>query len=239
MAELSKKEFWVVGVYFMKFMSWTMPHELVQVQIALARLHCETGDQILQSLIDKNVLSLSPDGHMVRLTDYGAELYASMSHAQQEWESQPIIRVSNIQKDEILVRAGEHFKANRILREIFSLAKAELCILDPYIGAKVFDLIQDAETGASVRIITSDQTKSAAIIAYGAFKAEYGKVEMRLHGFQQIHDRFVLWDKSHGFHVGHSMKDLGTKDTQLNRIANPAAQLKLFEERWRESTPVA
>ncbi len=62
---------------------------------------------------------------------------------------------------------------------------------------------------------------------------------MRCHNLKQIHDRFVLWDKSNCFHIGHSIKDLGTKDTQLNRITNPAVQLKLFEGRWAESSPIS
>ena len=33
-------------------------------------------------------------------------------------------------------------------------------------------------------------------------------------------------------HIGHSLKDLGTKDTQINLVADAAPQFRLFEERW-------
>jgi hypothetical protein len=58
---------------------------------------------------------------------------------------------------------------------------------------------------------------------------------MRVLGTDRIHDRFILWDGAHGVHLGHSIKDLGTKDTQVNVLAAPLEQYKLFEERWTEA----
>jgi hypothetical protein len=53
-----------------------------------------------------------------------------------------------------------------------------------------------------------------------------------------LHDRFILWDRKAGVHLGHSIKDLGKKDTQVNKIADVGKQLQLFEDRWGQATPI-
>lgn len=52
----------------------------------------------------------------------------------------------------------------------------------------------------------------------------------------KFYDRFVLWYDSKGFHIGHSLKNLGEKDTQLNLTKIPKKQMLLFEGRWAEAT---
>ena len=51
----------------------------------------------------------------------------------------------------------------------------------------------------------------------------------------KFHDRFILLDNSSGYHIGHSIKNLGEKDAQINLIKNPIEQISLLEERWLEA----
>jgi len=232
MPDLSEDEFWLIEVYFKEY-GFKSAHYINDIDVKMMRLSCYDAEERVRSLIKKNVLSLSPDGRQVKFTDYGLELYESMVHAQQDWAKQPIIRVSNLNHDQIIIRAGETFKADRVLREIFAVANKELNIVDPYIGSKIFDLIEDAETRAYVYILTSDKISKTTIETYKAYKQQYSYIDMKIiHG--DIHDRFIIWDRSRGFHIGHSLKDLGTKDVQLNLLKHPDVQLKLFEKRWAE-----
>jgi hypothetical protein len=63
------------------------------------------------------------------------------------------------------------------------------------------------------------------------FNAEYGHLELRL---QQagMHDRFVIIDSLSAYSVGHSLKDLGSKDSVIAEFADPGTLSKLFEDRW-------
>lgn len=240
MAELSKQEFWVIEVYF-EDRGFYGSHRIIDIKLYLSRLSFGNADNIIQSLIEKKVLSPSPDGNMVKFTDYGLELYSSMVKTQHEWEKADVIKVSNIEHDQILIHSGEIFKGNRIIREIFSQAKSELCILDPYVGPVLFDLLEDSHNQGRVRIVTSDKTSKGALKTYEAYRAQYALTEMRFTEYEDIkfHDRFVLWDNSQGFHFGHSLKDLGKKDTQINLIKDPCKQTALFDERWAEARPMS
>ena len=238
-SELSGQEFGVIRKYFHNIGSGGA-YLLMDVWHAMVMSQDPKSRNVLEALIKKKVLDCSPDGLKVKFTDYGLELIGSKFSAQKNWDKQKFIKISNINRDEILIRFGETFKANRILREIFSEAKNELCILDPYIGAVLFDLIEDTNPNIKLRIITSDRSKNSAFTAYKSYRSQYANVEMRVSTYDEtkFHDRFILWDNWRGFHLGHSIKDLGNKDAQLNLINNPADHMALFEERWRDSNSV-
>ena len=233
---LTHDEFWLINVYFGSH-GFGHAHDLFDINVYMMRLACHNAETLVFSLIKKNILNLSPNGRQVKFTDYGLEVYRAMKHAQADWEKKPIIRVTNLEHDEILIRAGEAFRADRIVRELFSSASHELCIIDPYVGSQLFDLLQDSGNTAKVRIITSSKVSVTTKTSYLAYHRQEPKVEMRiLTG--DIHDRFVMWDGAKGFHIGHSIKDLGTKDTQLNLIKDPQKQLELFESRWDQATSI-
>jgi hypothetical protein len=236
MDELTRDEFWLIEVYFAQH-GFSAGHNISDVEFAMMQLECNNAEYLIQSLIKKKVLSLSPDGYKVKFTDYGFDLFNSMKRAQDDWEKQPIIRVTNLDHKQILIRAGEVFRADRFLREIFSVARKELCILDPFIGSRVFDLLEDSGLAAHIRIITSEKLSAATKSTYLAFHKQRPQTEMRT-TVGDIHDRFIIWDGTQGFHLGHSIKDLGTKDTQLNLIAAPHQHLTLFEQRWKQAAEI-
>ena len=95
----------------------------------------------------------------------------------------------------------------------------------------------------SIRIITLDNILGTganaknAMLAYKSFRTQYPSAEMKT-VTGTLHDRFILSDRKAGVHLGHSIKDLGKKDTRVNRITDPGKQLKLFEDRWGQATPI-
>jgi len=239
MSELTQDEFWLIDVYFRNYGGMNGAHQINDIVMRMLRLNCGNARQLVESLTAKKVLSLSLDGFKVKFTDYGLELYSAVKAEQKTWDQERIIKISNLEKGQILNRAGETFKANRVLREILSQARNELLVLDPYIGSQVFDLIEDVNPSIHGRLITSDKGPSAAITTYRTFKCQYPSVELRVIAHASIHDRFILWDGAKGIHLGHSLKDLGQKDTQLNLIESPIENFRLFEQRWCEAKPIA
>jgi len=239
MSEITQDEFWFIKVYFRQYPGTNGAHSITDIRMRMLRLHCGNSLSLIESLIAKKVFSLSPDGLKIKFTDYGVELCAAMDADQKTWDQQRIIKISNLEKDQILIRAGETFKANRVLREIFGQARTELCVLDPYIGPQLFDLVEDVNPRVRGRLITSKKGPPATIITYRTFRLQYPSIELRVISHANIHDRFILWDNAKGIHLGHSLKDLGQKDTQLNLIENPIENFSLFEQRWAEATTIA
>jgi hypothetical protein len=236
MSELTERELWMIEVYFRDY-GLTGSHDLLDLQRFLMRLGVADGRGLAMSLVQKNILSLSPDQRKVKFTDYGLEVYRGMKAAQDAWDRQPIVAVSSLTRDQIQVRAGEHFRANRILREILRLARSNLEIIDAYVGPELFDLIEDSGADRQVRVLTSDQATGATTVAYRAYRSQYQTCDMRI-SVGEIHDRYVVCDASRAYHIGHSLKDLGKKDTQINVVDDVASVVALFEARWSTARPV-
>jgi hypothetical protein len=236
-AELTSREVWFIDVYFKHHHGFGGSHNINEMKHFMLPLLCGPADAIIKSLIAKKVLSVSPDGNKVKFTDHGLGLYRSLQSAQQEWEKQPVIRVNNLTKEQILVTAGETFTANRILREIISQAHSRLRIIDPYIGAEILDLVQDIGLSPELRVITSSRASATAISACKAFQTQYKDAEFRV-ATDKIHDRYVICNESTAYHLGHSLKDLGKKDTQVSVQRDVGQVIRLFEERWAKAKSV-
>jgi len=242
MAELTEQELWVIKVYFGA--RGFGAHRILDIRLYLQRLSFRYGAHVINSLVEKKVLSKSPDGVSVKFTDYGLGLYGATVRAQEKWETEPIAKISVSDQDEVLIRAGDTYLANHLLREIFAGARKEVAVIDPYVDAPLLDLLAPlGEKKLGIRIVTSDNilgasaTAKNAMLAYKAFRTSYSTAEMRTHT-GVLHDRFILWDRKAAVHLGHSIKDLGKKDTQVNKIADVAKQLTLFEDRWKQATPI-
>ena len=134
MGELTTDEYALIKAYFPRY-GFNGGHDLSDIRIHFARSQSSVPvDRVLQALIAKRVLDASPDGRSVKFTDYGFELVGAMTNAQDEWDKQKIIRISNLERGQIPIRAGETFKANRVLREIFAQVRDQVAIVDLYVG---------------------------------------------------------------------------------------------------------
>jgi len=139
------------------------------------------------------------------------------------------------QTTRLFLKKGDVFAGNRAARAIFESAKKMLDIIDTWFGPKVFDMLEVSEGSVQIRLI-SDQSKPPTVQAYQDFKKQYGRVEFRRCDPKEIHDRYVIVDGVRAWHFGHSLKDLGEKDSEINSV--PAAEIvRRFEELWRKAKP--
>jgi hypothetical protein len=134
------------------------------------------------------------------------------------------------QERQVILRAGETLKANLVLRQIFQSAQSSIDVYDPYIGARFFAWLSDKRPQVSVRILSADVKPSDRQTAMD-FKKDYGGLELREQK-SGMHDRFIIIDRTTAYMVGHSMKDLGSRDTAVTEAPAPKSVIDLFEERW-------
>jgi len=169
------------------------------------------------------------------LTDlmYG-ELAAMLSEEQARQKHQEKVLT-------LRLSAGEVFAGNRAARRIFSTANKSLEIIDTYIGIgpELFDMLEITASTVHIRIIT-DKAKltRGARLAYQQFKRQYRRVQLRTAPPKTIHDRYIIIDHLAAVHVGHSIKDLGTKMAEVHPIDAPGTLTK-FEVLWSKSLPVS
>lgn len=196
------------------------------------------AEPIIRQLVDKQVFSVSPDDQYFRLTEEGRVAYEHFHGIQSEWESDAIGRASRRENDDIIIRAGNKYAAQRAIRDICAKAKNELRIMDPYFGADLIDRITDSGTQAAVRVVT-EKMGGVSLSYLAAAKSALKGLEIRQSTSKQMHDRFVVCDGMIGYQIGHSLKDAGNKDTRISRVSDVAALTKLFEERWAAATTVS
>lgn len=153
------------------------------------------------------------------------------------WNSPGVRRVTKKKGSQTLIPAGNEFTGQRLARLVFAGATQSLDILDPYIGPEVLDRMDDAGVKVALRLLTSKKAKLSPSY-FHAFKSKYGNAELRVLEDEKLHDRFVIIDGTAAFHVGHSIKDLGKKDTNVSPVEEVAPLKKLFEQRWAEARPL-
>jgi hypothetical protein len=79
-----------------------------------------------------------------------------------------------------LVRSGEFFEGNLILRRIFESARTHIDVIDPYVGARLLALLSVKNDAVHIRIIhNSSRAKPADIQALKDFKRQCSNVEIR------------------------------------------------------------
>jgi glycerophosphoryl diester phosphodiesterase len=88
-----------------------------------------------------------------------------------------------------LVRSGEFFEGNLILRRIFESARTHIDVIDPYVGARLLALLSVKNDAVHIRIIhNSSRAKPADIQALKDFKRQCSNVEIRALQ-DDLHDR--------------------------------------------------
>ena len=192
---------------------------------------------LIRDLEAAQVLDASPDNLFFKITDLGVDLLRVSLHKDMEWRKPGIARVAVFSRDETIIPAGNQFVAQRWIKEIFSKAGKSLDIVETYIGSDLFDRIHDADIKADIRILTQKCGSSPSY--YQAFRKDYGgKIELRNATANVLHARSVIVDRTSGYMIDHSLKDLGKKDAHSKTIVDVPTELQLFEQRWATATAV-
>ena len=150
------------------------------------------------------------------------------------WSSPGVKRVAKKKGGQTLIPAGNEFTGQRLVRLVFAEAKKSLDVLDPYIGPELLDRVDDAGIDVKLRLLTGRKAKLSASY-FAAFKKTYGSAELRVLEEDKLHDRFIIVDGITAYHVGHSIKDLGKKDTNVSPVGDIRSLRSLFEQRWAEA----
>ena len=121
---------------------------------------------------------------------------------------------------------GEFFEARVILEKIVKTASKRVIIIDAYVDAATFDMLDVRAKGVTADIYSDSEYKSLR----DAHNASKDKQPINTHKWTHAsHDRWLIVD-DRLYHCGHSLKDMGKKlsaitlmgatpETILNQIA--------------------
>lgn len=104
---------------------------------------------------------------------------------------------------------GQIFDAYKLVEALVKSAKREIILIDNYIDAAIFDLLEKREQGVAATIYTEHVGQSLTHLQQ-LNQQQYGRrIEVKEYN-NRFHDRFLILDDAL-YHFGASFKDLGKR----------------------------
>ena len=137
-----------------------------------------------------------------------------------------ILDLSNPQlKCGFLLLNGQPIEANLAYKDIYSIAKKSIYIVDNYIGVKTLVLLKDVPSSVDVIIFSDNIGKGLHTLEYRDFCKEYPlrKITFQKSG-GEFHDRYIIidWNTEHQriYHCGASSKYAGQRITSITEVVD-------------------
>ena len=150
--------------------------------------------------------------------------------------SELILDLSNPQlKYGFLLLNGEPIEANLAYKDIYSIAKKSIYIVDTYIGVKTLVLLKDIPSSVEITIFSDNVGKGLHTLEYQDFCKEYPfrKIKFQKSG-GEFHDRYIIidWntDKQRIYHCGASSKDAGQRITTISEVVDQVVYADLINK---------
>ena len=130
---------------------------------------------------------------------------------------------TNMPPAEQIFFEGQFFEARVLLEQIIKTAKKRVIIIDGYIDAATFEMLDVRAKGVTADIYSDSEYKTLR----DSHNASKGKQPVNTHKWSKSsHDRWVIIDDTL-YHCGHSVKDLGKKLSAIMKMDwNPEVVLK-------------
>ena len=121
---------------------------------------------------------------------------------------------TNMPPAEQIFFEGEFFEARVLLEKLIKMAKKRVIIIDGYIDAATFEMLDVRAKGVTAEIYSDGEHKSLRDM----HNADNSKQPVNTHKWSKSsHDRWVIIDDTL-YHCGHSVKDLGKKLSAIMRM---------------------
>jgi len=110
---------------------------------------------------------------------------------------------------------GQVFDAYKFIADLVRSANESIVLIDNYVDDSVLTLLSKKNTHVSCTILTKNIT-SQLQLDVKKFNGQYPSLLVR--SFDKSHDRFLIIDNRHVYHLGASLKDLGKKWFAFSRM---------------------
>ena len=103
---------------------------------------------------------------------------------------------------------GQIFDAWVFVSELIKSAEKSLILIDNYVDESVLNLFLKRKENVDAKIYTAKLNASLKI-DLEKHNEQYPPIEIKV--YKNAHDRFLIIDETHVYHIGASLKDLGKK----------------------------
>jgi len=110
---------------------------------------------------------------------------------------------------------GQLYDAYAILISIIKKATKKILLIDNYIDIETLNILSNKNADVSIEIIT--KTNLLPKLTIDKFKKQYNNLIIKTSNV--FHDRFLIIDDKHLYHIGASIKDIGKKCFAINEMS--------------------
>ena len=110
---------------------------------------------------------------------------------------------------------GEFYDAYTLVQNIFEKANNEIIIIDNYIDRSILDRLVVKKKNVKVKIYTSNKSKMLSQ-DINKFNKQYNNLMIEY--TTKVHDRYIIIDNIKLYHLGHSIKDLGSRISSISEL---------------------
>lgn len=121
---------------------------------------------------------------------------------------------------------GQIYDAFSLLTELVSKAEKEITLIDNYVDIGTLNILAKKRENVMVHLYTVKKTKLSATDVSN-FNQQYPSIDV--HYTSEFHDRFLIIDKTLGYHIGASVKDAGKKCFAINKIEDKVTIESIME----------
>ena len=118
---------------------------------------------------------------------------------------------------------GQIFDAYIALQNLIKKAQKEIILIDNYIDMTILERFSKKNVGVKV-IIYTKKDNSVTKLDIDKFNAQYPFLTLRY--INNMHDRFLIIDNTEIYHIGASLKDLGTKCFGFTKLEDAQLMIK-------------
>ncbi|OFX11238.1 MAG: hypothetical protein A3C93_00175 [Candidatus Lloydbacteria bacterium RIFCSPHIGHO2_02_FULL_54_17] len=136
----------------------------------------------------------------------------------------------------LYIEKGDYYGPYLRIRNLMMSAKGSITIIDWYIDDQILAMIKLLKTEIEVTIFTQQIEPADFCIQVKKLREEGRSIT--IHKTKRFHDRFMGIDNV-WWHSGHSFKDLGSKDSMLNKILEKESINKLVHSVEKEKKSLA
>lgn len=162
-----------------------------------------------------------PDGEAIRAT-----LEARLGAIGWSLQDDGLLVTQDALVSETFFPPGSHYDAYISIRDLIGAAKAELVIVDGWLGAAVLSTLRAvAPPRLRVQFLTVARNLKPDFKAeLAAFRSQMTGVQIEVRATGDFHDRFAVLDGTRCFHIGASIKDAGARAFMVSELEDPATR---------------
>lgn len=139
---------------------------------------------------------------------------------------------------ELLLTQGTEYDSYLAVKKIIQEAKKSIAIVDPYLDETIFEMLRtSAATMLTVQLLSAKFPADFSLET-SRFRKQYPHFAIEIRRSSDFHDRFIIIDDARCWHIGASIKDVGSKTFMISEVEdkqNRAALRHAYAQSWTAS----